>query len=64
MDDTSGKFIKRLVEYFKPKSNRFSHQDLLHGRSVPAFVMAGLDLIDWLLASTEVRFFFIEKFIE
>lgn len=51
IDDSSGKFLKRLVNYFKPSSNRFSHQDLAHGRSLPPYVTAGLDLIDWLLSN-------------
>lgn len=51
MDDTQCRFIRALVHYYKPSSNRFSHQDLGHGRHVPAFVTAGLELIDWLLQS-------------
>jgi rapamycin-insensitive companion of mTOR len=54
MDDNQCKFIHKLVHYFKPSSNRFSHQDLGHGRHVPSFVTAGLILIDWLLQSQEV----------
>ncbi|XP_055911033.1 rapamycin-insensitive companion of mTOR isoform X2 [Eupeodes corollae] len=55
LDDTKTRFLKRIVHYFKPSSNRFSHQDLAHGRTVPAYVTAGLDLIDWLLASNELE---------
>lgn len=51
MDDTHCRFIRRLVNFFKPSSNRFSHQDLGHGRYTPTFVTAGLELIDWLLQS-------------
>ncbi|XP_055843320.1 rapamycin-insensitive companion of mTOR [Episyrphus balteatus] len=55
LDDSKTRFLKRIVHYFKPSSNRFSHQDLAHGRTVPAYVTAGLDLIDWLLASNELE---------
>lgn len=48
------KFLKRLVDFFKPSNNRFSHQDLVPGQAMPAYVNAGLDLIDVLLSSTEV----------
>uniref|UniRef100_A0A1A9W1W4 Rapamycin-insensitive companion of mTOR n=1 Tax=Glossina brevipalpis TaxID=37001 RepID=A0A1A9W1W4_9MUSC len=51
MDDTIAKFLKALVEYFKPSNNLFSHQELVPGRSLPTYVTVGLDLIDWLLAS-------------
>lgn len=51
MDDTHCRFIRRLVHFFKPSSNRFSHQDLGHGRYTPTCVTAGLELIDWLLQS-------------
>lgn len=50
MDDS---FVRRLVNYFKPSSNRFSHQDLGHARHVPVFVTCGLELIDWLLRSPD-----------
>ena len=54
MDDNQTRFIKRLVNFYKPSSNRFSHQDLGHGRHIAPFVGAGLDLIDWLVSSQEV----------
>lgn len=53
MDDNHLKFIKRLVHYFKPSSNRFSHQELGHGRHIPSSVIAGVELIDWLLQSNQ-----------
>uniref|UniRef100_A0A1B0D905 Rapamycin-insensitive companion of mTOR domain-containing protein n=1 Tax=Phlebotomus papatasi TaxID=29031 RepID=A0A1B0D905_PHLPP len=49
MDDNQCRFIRRLVHYFKPSNNRFSHQDLGHGRHVPGTVLAGVELVDWLL---------------
>ncbi|XP_055383093.1 rapamycin-insensitive companion of mTOR isoform X2 [Condylostylus longicornis] len=55
LDDTKCRFLKRLEHYFKPSSNRFSHQDLSHGRNIPAYVTAGLDLIDWMLQSSELE---------
>ncbi|XP_004525858.1 rapamycin-insensitive companion of mTOR isoform X2 [Ceratitis capitata] len=52
LDDTANNFLKALLDYYKPSKNRFSHQDLGRpGRSIPPFVVAGLDFIDWLLAS-------------
>jgi len=38
----------------QPRNNRFSHQDLVPGQSLPTYVSAGLDLIDVLLGSSEV----------
>ncbi|KAH8386683.1 hypothetical protein KR093_001958, partial [Drosophila rubida] len=49
------KFLKRLVDFFKPSNNRFSHQDLVPGQPLPAYVNAGLDLIDLLLNSNELE---------
>ncbi|GAB0093446.1 rapamycin-insensitive companion of mTOR [Sergentomyia squamirostris] len=49
MDDNQCRFIRRLVHYFKPSNNRFSHQDLGHGRHIPTTVFAGVELVDWLL---------------
>ncbi|XP_030382024.1 rapamycin-insensitive companion of mTOR [Scaptodrosophila lebanonensis] len=49
------KFLKRLVDYFKPSNNRFSHQDLMAGHTVPAYVTAGLNLIDVLVNSNELE---------
>lgn len=55
MDDNHCRFIRRLVHFYKPSSNRFSHQDLGHGRHIPSFVTAGIDLIDWLAKSSELE---------
>ncbi|ALC49697.1 rictor [Drosophila busckii] len=49
------KFLKRLVEFFKPSNQRFSHQELVPGHSLPAYVSAGMDLIDVLLNSNELE---------
>lgn len=54
LDYTQGKFLKRLVDFYKPRNNRFSHQDLVPGQRLPTYVSAGLDLIDVLLSSNEV----------
>lgn len=54
MDENQVNFIRRLVHFYKPTTNRFSHQDLGHGRHIPAFVTAGVQLIDALLQSSEV----------
>ncbi|XP_068141210.1 LOW QUALITY PROTEIN: rapamycin-insensitive companion of mTOR [Drosophila tropicalis] len=55
LDYTLGKFLKRLVDFYKPSNNRFSHQDLVPGHNMPAYVSAGLDLIDVLLGSSELE---------
>lgn len=41
-------FIKRLVHYFKPSSNRFSHTDL-SSKHAQKYTLAGCDLIEFLL---------------
>lgn len=51
MDDTQCRFIRALVNFFKPSTNRFSHMELGSGRNVNICVTAGLELIDWLLQS-------------
>lgn len=55
MDIKYIRFLRRLVHFFKPSSNRFSHQDLGHTRHIPAYVMTGMKLIDWLLESAEME---------
>nr|AAQ22398.1 SD16537p [Drosophila melanogaster] len=55
LDYTQGKFLKRLVDFYKPRNNRFSHQDLVPGQRLPTYVSAGLDLIDVLLSSNELE---------
>lgn len=52
MDEQTSKFIRALVAYFKPSNNKFSHEELSMSRQIPAFVVAGLDLIDWLLKAS------------
>lgn len=54
MDVKYIRFLRRLVHFFKPSSNRFSHQDLGHSRHMPYNLTAGIKLIDWLLESAEV----------
>ncbi|XP_058444874.1 rapamycin-insensitive companion of mTOR [Malaya genurostris] len=49
LDDQNTRFIRRIIDYFKPSNNRFSHQDLTgNSRQLPAYVTAALELIDWL----------------
>lgn len=56
LDDQNTRFIKRIIEYFKPSNNRFSHQDLSGtSRQLPAYVTAALELIDWLQQSQELE---------
>lgn len=52
-DDNQLRFIRTLVHYFKPTSNRFSHQELGLGRLVSPIVTAGLELIEWLIQHSE-----------
>lgn len=49
------RFLRRLVHFFKPSSNKFSHQDIGMGKTMPAYVSAGIKLIDWLLGKNEVK---------
>ncbi|XP_063704935.1 rapamycin-insensitive companion of mTOR isoform X2 [Culicoides brevitarsis] len=55
MDDLQTRFIRTLVSYYKPSLNLFSHEELTEKRQVPSFVTAGLDLLDWLLKSSELE---------
>lgn len=56
MDVLTFKFVHMLVAYFKPGSYKFSHEELSMNRQIPTFVIAGVDLIDWLLkASPELE---------
>ncbi|XP_065364051.1 rapamycin-insensitive companion of mTOR [Calliphora vicina] len=50
LEEPSLQFLKNLIGYFKPSYNHFSHQELVHGKSLPVYVKVGLDFIDWLLA--------------
>lgn len=65
MDTRLVKLLRRLMHFFKPSSNRFSHQDVGLGRMLPAYVTTGINLIDWLLKNAEVLtyyFFHIMNF--
>ncbi|XP_065084940.1 rapamycin-insensitive companion of mTOR [Ochlerotatus camptorhynchus] len=56
LDDQNTRFIKRIIDYFKPSNNRFSHQDLTgNSRQLPAYVTAALELLDWLQQSQELE---------
>ncbi|XP_053682503.1 rapamycin-insensitive companion of mTOR [Sabethes cyaneus] len=56
LDDQNTRFIRRIIDYFKPSNNRFSHQDLTgNNRQLPAYVTAALELIDWLQQSQELE---------
>ncbi|XP_058127158.1 rapamycin-insensitive companion of mTOR [Anopheles ziemanni] len=58
LDEQNSRFVRRIVDYFKPSNNRFSHQDLSHlysSRQLPAYVTAGLELIDAMLQSSELE---------
>lgn len=54
MDENTIKFIKTLVNYFKPSNNRFSHEDLPLNRRLSVSTLVGLELIDKLLKSQEL----------
>ncbi|XP_063227632.1 rapamycin-insensitive companion of mTOR [Bacillus rossius redtenbacheri] len=48
-------FLKRLVHYFKPSSNRFSRVELGNKRQTQMYTLAGCELIDCLLDAEEVE---------
>lgn len=48
------RFLRRLMHFFKPSSNKFSHQDIGLNRHIPSYVTTGVKLIDWLLKNAEV----------
>ncbi|KAF4524471.1 hypothetical protein B566_EDAN013086, partial [Ephemera danica] len=53
LDDSSSRtFVRRLVEYFKPSSNRFSRQKLGQPQTHP-YTLAGCELLDFLVESEE-----------
>uniref|UniRef100_A0A182N415 Rapamycin-insensitive companion of mTOR n=1 Tax=Anopheles dirus TaxID=7168 RepID=A0A182N415_9DIPT len=59
LDEQNTRFVRRIVDYFKPSNNRFSHQDFAHlnsNRQMPAYVTAGLELIDAMLQSPELEY--------
>jgi len=49
IEENQLKFIKNLMNYFKPSSNLFSHMELGLSRVIPPNVAAGIELIDYLL---------------
>lgn len=50
------RFLRRLIHFYKPSSNKFSHQDIGMSKTMPSYVAAGMKLIDWLLSRNEVIF--------
>lgn len=55
------RFLRRIMHFYKPSSNRFSHQDIGLNRHIPSYVTAGIKVIDWLLKNAEVCFNFIKS---
>jgi len=53
-DSNHRTFLKRLVYYFKPSSNRFSRFELGNKKQTQMYTLAGLELIDCLLEVEEV----------
>ncbi|XP_055313742.1 rapamycin-insensitive companion of mTOR isoform X2 [Sitodiplosis mosellana] len=49
------RFLRRLMHFYKPSSNRFSHQDIGLNRYIPSYVTAGIKMIDWLLKNAEME---------
>nr|CAD7580287.1 unnamed protein product [Timema californicum] len=47
-------FLKRLVHYFKPSSNRFSRVELGNKKQTQMYTLAGCELLDCLLEIDEV----------
>lgn len=54
MDELNFKFIKALVAYFKPSSNRFSHEELLLHKHSSVSTFVGLELMDWLIKNSDL----------
>lgn len=61
MDDVQVKFLRRIIEYFKPSSNRFSHSELMLGRMVAPSVHAGVELIDWYMRMAIVLEYLVQR---
>jgi hypothetical protein len=57
-DSNHRTFLKRLVHYFKPSSNRFSRVELGNKKQTQMYTLAGLELIDCLLEVEEVSYAF------
>ncbi|XP_069677672.1 rapamycin-insensitive companion of mTOR isoform X2 [Periplaneta americana] len=54
-DSNHRTFLKRLVHYFKPSSNRFSRVELGNKKQTQMYTLAGLELIDCLLEVEEAE---------
>lgn len=61
MDDTQLKFLRRIIEFFKPSSNRFSHSELMLGRMVAQNVHAGVEMIDWYMRMSIVLEYLFQR---
>lgn len=61
MDETQVKFLRRITDFFKPSSNRFSHSELMLGRMVAQNVHAGVEMIDWYMRMSVVLEYLIQK---
>nr|CAD7462148.1 unnamed protein product [Timema tahoe] len=53
-DSNHRTFLKRLVHYFKPSSNRFSRVELGNKKQTQMYTLAGCELLDCLLEIDEV----------
>ncbi|KAJ9598512.1 hypothetical protein L9F63_010802, partial [Diploptera punctata] len=54
-DSNHRMFLRRLVHYFKPSSNRFSRVELGNKKQTQMYTLAGLELIDCLLEADEAE---------
>lgn len=53
-DENHSRFLKKIVRFFMPSSNRFSHQELGHGKQLSTTITVGMELIDWLDQSNDM----------
>lgn len=61
MDELQIKFLRRIIEFYKPSSNRFSHSELTLGRMASTSVHAGVELIDWYMRMAVVLEYLIQR---
>lgn len=48
-DTTHRSFFKRLIEFYLPSNNRYSHMDLTTPKSTQGYTIVGLELIQCLI---------------
>lgn len=56
MDSSHRTFIKKLVEFFMPSKNKYSHMDLGTSKTSLAYTTAGIELINFLIELKEPEY--------